>query len=462
MSEPVEVRVADLAALRSYAGSADERSAAVRVVVESASGALALVPRPEWPRLRSLRSRRAEGGAVVVARFARPVAVAEVVAELGRQAVWPSVVAARAGRLDERVFNPIGFRPGWDRGVVPLPPDPLTPALVAGLRDVQGVRVGPGADARTVAGLAMAGVPLVGPAYAEVDLDDPLAREEHSLELRRAALDEHGSIDWQRPVSVLLATRRPEQLDFALAQVARQRGVASVQLVLAPHGFAVDPESVRSAVGPGVDVRVVPADAGQRLGAGLQAPAAAARGGAGAGGAPGRMFRGGRGPAARLWGAGLPPGAGAADGDVLLKMDDDDWYAPDVVADLLRARAYSGAELVGMPAEFHYLAPRDLTVKRGHPTELYARFVAGGTMMVDREVLREVGGFRPVRKYVDAQLLTAVTAAGGAIYRTHGLGYVLRRNESGHTWEVDLDYLLDPSRVERTWPGLTPSRLMEL
>ena len=426
MSEPVEVRVADLAALRSYAGSADERSAAVRVVVESASGALALVPRPEWPRLRSLRSRRAEGGAVVVARFARPVAVAEVVAELGRQAVWPSVVAARAGRLDERVFNPIGFRPGWDRGVVPLPPDPLTPALVAGLRDVQGVRVGPGADARTVAGLAMAGVPLVGPAYAEVDLDDPLAREEHSLELRRAALDEHGSIDWQRPVSVLLATRRPEQLDFALAQVARQRGVASVQLVLAPHGFAVDPESVRSAVGPGVDVRVVPADAGTLFGDVLQAAAA------------------------------------AADGDVLLKMDDDDWYAPDVVADLLRARAYSGAELVGMPAEFHYLAPRDLTVKRGHPTELYARFVAGGTMMVDREVLREVGGFRPVRKYVDAQLLTAVTAAGGAIYRTHGLGYVLRRNESGHTWEVDLDYLLDPSRVERTWPGLTPSRLMEL
>lgn len=426
MSDPVEVRVADLAALRTYAGSADERSAAVRVVVGSAPAALALVPRPEWPRLRSLRSRRAEGGAVVVARFVRPVAVAEVVAELGRQAVWPTVVAARAGRLDERVFNPVGFRPGWDRGVVSLPPGPLTPALVAGLRDAQGVRVGPGADARTVAGLAMAGVPLVGPAYAEVDLDDPLAREEHSLELRRAALDEHGSIDWQRPVSVLLATRRPEQLDFALAQVARQRGVASVQLVLAPHGFAVDPESVRSAVGPGVDVRVVPADADTLFGDVLQAAAV------------------------------------AADGDVLLKMDDDDWYAPDVVADLLRARVYSGAELVGMPAEFHYLAPRDLTVKRGHPTELYARFVAGGTMMVDREVLREVGGFRPVRKYVDAQLLTAVTAAGGAIYRTHGLGYVLRRNESGHTWEVDLDYLLDPSRVERTWPGLTPSRLLEL
>ena len=167
-------------------------------------------------------------------------------------------------------------------------------------------------------------------------------------------------------------------------------------------------------------------------------------------------------PADAFFGDVLNAAATAADGDVVLKMDDDDWYAPDVVADLLRARAYSGAELVGMPAEFHYLAPRDLTVKRGHPTEFYARFVAGGTMMVDREMLREVGGFRQVRKYVDAQLLAAVTAAGGAIYRTHGLGYLLRRNESGHTWQVDMDYLLDPSRVERTWDGLTPSRLMEL
>ncbi|WP_296602173.1 hypothetical protein [Nocardioides sp.] len=432
MSEPgprdsaVEVRVADLMALRAYAGASDERSSVVRVVVESAPGALSLVPRPDWPTLRTLRSRRSEGTFVLVARFARPVAVADVVREIGRQVVWPSVAATREGRLDLRVLNPIGFRRDWDRGVVPLPDRPLGPDLVAGLRDAQGVTVTPDADPRTVAGLAMAGVPLVGPGFADVDLHDPLAREEHSLELRRAAIDEHGSVDWQRPVSVLLATRRPEQLDFAIAQVARQRGVSALQLVLAPHGFDAEVSRLRELVGDGVDVRLAPAAAEAVFGDVLQAA------------------------------------AGAADGDVLLKMDDDDWYAPDVIADLLRARAYSGAELVGMPAEFHYLAPRDLTVKRGHPTELYARFVAGGTMMVDRAVLREVGGFRSVRKYVDAQLLAAVTAAGGAIYRTHGLGYVLRRNASGHTWQVDMDYLLDPSRVERSWPGFTPSRLMEL
>lgn len=423
MSERFEVRCADLLELRGYDGAADARAAVVAIHLAAARGALSLVPRPEWPRLTALRSRRDGDGFVLVARFARPAPVAEVVAEVGRQAVRPTVVATRPG-LDLRVLNPIGFRPDWDRGVVDLPPGPPSAPMVASLRDAQGVRVTGSADPQTVAGLAMAGVPLVGAGLPEVDLDDPLAREEHSLVLRRAAIDEHGSLDWQRPVSILLATRRPEQLDFALAQVARQRGVSSVQLVLAPHGFDVDPARVREAVG--IDVRVVPADADTLFGDVLQAA------------------------------------AGAAGGDVLLKMDDDDWYSPDVVADLLRARAYSGAELTGMPAEFHYLAPRDLTVKRGHPTELYANFVAGGTLLVDRSVLREVGGFRSVRKYVDAQLLAAVTAAGGAIYRTHGLGYVLRRNESGHTWEVDMDYLLDPSRVQCTWDGLAPSRLMEL
>ena len=110
-----------------------------------------------------------------------------------------------------------------------------------------------------------------------------------------------------------------------------------------------------------------------------------------------------------------------------------------MVADLLLARGYSGAELVGMPDDVYYLEPSDETVRLGQPTEVYRQFVAGGTLMVERGLLREVGGFRSVRRHVDAELIAAVRAAGGATYRTHGLGYVLRRTDSGHTWEADLD-----------------------
>jgi hypothetical protein len=66
-----------------------------------------------------------------------------------------------------------------------------------------------------------------------------------------------------------------------------------------------------------------------------------------------------------------------------------------------------------------------------------------------------------VRKYVDAQLLSATHAAGGSVYRTHGLGYVLRRSPSGHTWDAGADYFLDRERLDEQWEGFVPSRLLE-
>jgi hypothetical protein len=445
-------------------------------------GAVTLVPRPEWPALTELRSRRGGGGWWTVLRFAAPVDLAEVLAEVGRQSAWgdrygdrglrvgggtdpagavPADVASLApgpggvGPFDERAINPTGFTPYADGSQVDIATLPaITPEVVAGLRPVGAVGVAEWTTATTTAAaaLAMAGVPVVAATAPDVlgaplcdaitapfDPADPIAREEHSVRLRRAAFDRFSSLAWRAElgrqvgvpvashpsVSILLATRREDMLDFALAQVARQRGVERLELVLAPHGFTPDPARVRDAVGDDIAVQVV--RHGEEV----------------------------------LFGDVLHAASRAAQGDVLLKMDDDDWYAPDVVADLLRARAWSGAELVGMPAELHYLAERDLTVKRGHAVEVYARFVAGGTMLVDRAALREAGGFRAVRKWVDAQLIEALQAMGAAVYRTHGLGYVLRRNPTGHTWQADLDYLLDPVRTVATWDGFRPSRLLE-
>jgi hypothetical protein len=439
----VAVVVRDRLALRSLVVPDGVLAGAVAVYVEHGTGPMTVVPPPTWPALTRQRARPAAGGWLTVLRFAADVEVAVVLAELGRQAVYRG--SERPGGLDARVLNPIGFHPTATGPVVDAATLDLragaTERLVEELRPAAGVRVETWDDAtmHAVRGLAMAGIPVTAvdaPAEtlgtevaaaitAPVDLADPLAREEHSLVLRRAALDAYAAAPTPA-VSIVLATRRPDLLEFAVGQVARQRGVDELELVLAPHGFDVDEARVRELLGPGIGLRLSPQ------------------------------------PAATIFGAVLGAAARAADGDVILKMDDDDWYSPDAIADLLRARAYSGAELVGMPPEFHYLEERDLTVRRGHPSELYATFVAGGTMMVDRSVLREVGGFRPVRKYVDAQLLAAVRAAGGAIYRTHGLGYLLRRTSSGHTWQVDLDYLLDPARVAATYEGFRPGRLMEL
>jgi hypothetical protein len=118
-----------------------------------------------------------------------------------------------------------------------------------------------------------------------------------------------------------------------------------------------------------------------------------------------------------------------------------------------------------MPSEFVYLHANEargaLTVRRNHPSELFARFVAGGTLLLDRGLLHSLGDFRRVRKFVDAQLLAGVEAAGGRIYRTHGLGYVLRRTGAGHTWARDDEEFRRPDIVDSEWPGFAPSLALE-
>ncbi|MEO5662065.1 MAG: glycosyltransferase [Nocardioides sp.] len=499
---------ADRASLRQRA-SALPRLGKVRVVavwLTEATVPLVVHPRPEWPPITSVMAREAGQGVLIVLRFAAPVAAHQVLIECARQAsdgdrghgglvvgyagreaaagldvrapffdraedagdperdVPPDVVVGRDGQpevhtvidraplvvtdpglepIDEQVLNPRGWRKDWDESVRDfVPGQRLTEQAIEELRGVQGLRVDLAtADPRTVAGLAMAGIPLLATgsnaALSEElthalakqnDLDDPLAREQHSVTTRRAALDTHSTLAWRRDlaaragvrfvaqpkVTVLLATMRPHQLDFAMRQLARQQDV-ELQVVLGTHGWTVTEGEVRAKVGHDVVVRHHDQDA--------------------------------------FFGDVLNDAASVADGDVLLKVDDDDWYSPHAIHDLLLARRYTGAEVVGMPSEFVYLEELGVTARRNHPTEIHNRFVAGGTIMIDRQVLRSVGGFRRVRRFVDAQLLNAVEASGGRIYRTHGLGYMLRRTASGHTWQSDPESFRRPEILEREWPG---------
>ena len=486
-----------------------------------------LVPRPEWPRLVHLAAREAgDRGVLTVARFASGARAQLVVMEMARQAagqrdtthgglvvsyagrpaapgldarslilpdvtgagdaerdVPPDVVIASRGGdvaehhvidraptvvtdpgpepVDEGVFNPTGFRKDWDHPVVDLARlvkgsgrGAVTEDVVAAARAFQGVRLSAETPTADLLALAISGVPLVTGGVidvapplaaaldAPVDLDDPLQREEHSLAVRRAAFDHHSTLAWRsalasragvrhvglQPVSALLATRRPQMLAFALRQIARQRG-ADVELVLAAHGFEPDRDAVRRALGD----------------------------------RPHQVLTFGE---SDFFGDVLTAAARAASSEVLLKMDDDDWYAPDAVHDLLMARRFSGADVVGMPSEFVYLHANehrdDVTVRRNHPSEVFARFVAGGTLLMDRGLLRSLGDFRRVRRFVDAQLLAGVEAAGGRIYRTHGLGYVLRRTGEGHTWVRDDEEFRRPDIVASEWPGFRPSVTLEV
>ncbi|MEI2714202.1 MAG: hypothetical protein V9G04_16150 [Nocardioides sp.] len=472
----VVLAVPDIATLRSQArtpGLLPELARVRNLSLWIASADAPVVPEvlPGWPPLRAFDTHRTrDGGAITTLGFAGPVDASEVVRTLARTAgtttldhaglvvatevdddakvppdlvlsdnaaSQPNEVTGRAAvrapmppPVDEGVFNPIGFRRDWTRDVVDLPPGPVTPHTIRALRDAWVVRIPASlrqaeADA---AALAMAGVPVcVGEPPAR--WRDPLIREEDSLATRREALRSRSTLAWRvdaagegmrttglPTVSIVLTTRRPEMLPFALAQIAKQ---APAEVVVAGHGFAPDAQVVRHALGDRpATVLCLDGDT--------------------------------------LFGDALQQATLAASGDVVVKFDDDDWYGPDVITDLLWARRYSDATLVGMPAEFVYLEPLGITVRRPGPTEVFGSVVAGGTMMIGRADLLSLGGWRSVARFADAQLLGAVRRAGGTIYRTQGLGYLLRRTSDGHTWNPDLAYFLNSTRVAAQWRGFAP------
>ncbi|WP_219464909.1 glycosyltransferase [Nonomuraea rhizosphaerae] len=380
--------------------------------------------------------------------------------------------------VDERLINPQGFVTTPSRGLASLEERDgrwsvvlegkvvtafaesggVTDADVSRLRQIRAVEVdwrhahsGPLAAVRVLAGLAAAGVPLLAdevPRWAGAlgdeltrlitsnpDISDELRREEHSIRLRREALRTHGvAARWEQlgapapapPLtSVLLATRRADMVGFALDQVARQRG-AQLEVILALHGVPKGHPDVAAPVAA-YDGALTVFEADHQA----------------------------------VFGEVLNHAAARASGSFLLKMDDDDWYGPDFLADLLLAHSYSGAQVVGTVPEFVYLSSIDVTVHRGQITEQITSFVAGGTILVERSAFQAVGGFRPLRRSVDTQFQEALQAAGGQIYRTHGLGYILRRGPAAnHTWQEPIGTFLQRNRNQ--WRGFRPSALMEL
>ncbi|GAA1684112.1 hypothetical protein GCM10009830_34260 [Glycomyces endophyticus] len=375
--------------------------------------------------------------------------------------------------FDEKTVNPIGFDNNAPQGParlaydgvcwtaeaenaapVRIPATGVTDAETARLRPFQSVAVDwrshPGSIAalRAVAGLAAAGVPLTsanpspdwaaalgGELLGRIDgavperLDDALRRQHHSVETRRIALREHSQqarldrirtahgLPVLRPsVSALLCTRRPDFLAFAIGQIERQHH-ADLEIVLVLHGFSADRPEVKQAVSRTTrSVTVVEA------------------------------------PQSSVFGEALNQGVAAAAGDYLAKFDDDDWYSPHHVGDLLAAARYSDAELVGSLAELVYLEPLRTTIHRFGLNERRSQHVSGGTLLTSRATIRDLGGFRPLPSAIDVAFMRSLLAAQGRIYRMHGLGYVLSRRAEGHTWDLPPGEFL--AQAKRQWHGV--------
>jgi len=294
--------------------------------------------------------------------------------------------------------------------------DDLTSPAVAALRDVDGIVVPGHLPARLAAQLRASGLVLA----SGVDQfpGDLLGWMHASVLGRREAMRDHSPravLDRWPSVTAVLLTHRAEFIDHALAQLARLR-YPRLEVVIGLHGITVPPERFAPLADRHVhQVVSVPEDL--------------------------------------AFGAAMQAVCRHAAGDFVTKVDDDDYYHPDHVWDLVVAREYSGAQLVGKALDWIAVESADCTVFRPeYPSEQYARFVAGATMLISQEDLRSVGGFRPVPRSIDRSLIKGVLAHGGLVYRTHGLGYLYVRRGSGHTANVsDQHFLADASA---RWGGV--------
>lgn len=369
--------------------------------------------------------------------------------------------------VDIAVINPRGFLPYTDGHSLTLSRNDVaergalsSPELLS-LRSADYVSVDgshfSGEDyllARRLAQLAVAGVPMLPSNLSNTvgkmlgsrimhlmsrfdHSDHPIQRESKSINLRRAAFEQFAPIEsWNRVlkdlgrppvadplVSVLIATRRSSKVSSVLTQIAQQTW-SRLEVVLVLHGIAAEDSSVRQAVADFVgQITVISVSADV------------------------------------IFGDVLNAGTKAAGGEYLTKMDDDDWYGPNHIRDLVRSMQYSGAVLVGAQVEFVYLASLDITTRRPPLGEQYSDHVAGGTMLLRLDDLRWLGGWRPVHRAVDRCLLQAVGCADGLIYRTHGQNYLMHRHSSadlhgGHTWNPD-DTTFVQSVAEQ-WDGFSP------
>lgn len=225
-------------------------------------------------------------------------------------------------------------------------------------------------------------------------------------------------------VSVLAVTNRPGQIDHLLQQIGRQQGVQR-QLLVVTHGFDAERSILARAAELGIDDLSV-----------QEAPTS--------------------------WslGACLNDARERADGEVCSKMDDDDIYGPHYLHDLLQARAYSGADVVGKHAHYMYLAGTDATLLRFPWMEhRFTDRVMGPTITAGRDVFA-AHPFADVSRGEDSGFLADVVAASGRIYSADRFNFTQMRHGAagGHAWSVGDRELLASADV--TWFGRHDTHVM--
>lgn len=244
-------------------------------------------------------------------------------------------------------------------------------------------------------------------------------RDREALVARRAVLNGHTFADrarallevagvevphHDRSVSVVVPTNRPHELTNVLENVARQVR-ASVELIIVGHGIDIDRKSLAAeARDLGVHNLTV-ITAGEDL----------------------------------TLGAVMNRGIDAVSGQYVAKMDDDNYYGPHYLGDLLDTFSYTDAGIAGKWAHYVWLRSTNAVVLRFQGYEhTYNRLVQGGSIVARRDVVDDLR-FSDIPRAIDSDFLNRCMAAGVRTYSGDRFNFVSIRgsDRTNHTWKID-------------------------
>jgi glycosyltransferase involved in cell wall biosynthesis len=134
--------------------------------------------------------------------------------------------------------------------------------------------------------------------------------------------------------------------------------------------------------------------------------------------------------------------------DYIATFDDDDYYAPNYLTDLMHAFLYTDADIVGKLTYYTYLEEKRLLILR-NPFQEYrylddrSSFLDGGKKIIKRKVFDQVQ-FRDISNLEDVFMSQDCMKKGFKIFSTdkYNITYMRNANKDYHTWKENDDKIL--------------------
>lgn len=136
-------------------------------------------------------------------------------------------------------------------------------------------------------------------------------------------------------------------------------------------------------------------------------------------------------------------------GEFWAKMDDDDWYFPNYLHDIVITMQMGDYDVIGKNSVFYYLDGLDIMVIRNPQMHNIVNSNLRGATLFARNNDNENLRFADVSQGEDSALLKKAKNANLKIYATDPFNMVVYRSADTnlHTWTVNHSYLLDRSQT---------------